>query len=206
MRNHGVNQELVLDNPHVRGEMIGGIHQSLLEQPGSGYFRGALSHALLHFEISDQLFHVEDAKRSDELYFRVQRDDATTALSVQAYTRTDETRPQRHRDLYAGQLFGRAVMYFDDLYGEAGNQYLRAWWQPGSDNRRMYQTAFAVHDYLEGAARRNHAAFATWTGRQALRHGYEHIDGRVQYCKAREDIRVTFARSASLQSQKGILE
>lgn len=106
---------------------------------------------------------------------------ALTLVTRTKWHDSQQGNEQRYPGLYAGKLFARAVQHFDAIHGPV--DYFFGRWDTGSDNRQQYEAALAQYEnptYLE----RRRAAFATWSGAQALKHGFKNIIGDVYSLKA----------------------
>jgi hypothetical protein len=135
----------------------------------------------LSCQSTDRLIRIEDLTHrspAGEAYFvfdaRVNRDQAEDSpqLTVMVRTHHDRARPTRHPDLHAAALLTRSMVYFDDIDPIVS---LKARWngelQSVKTNYNQYRKALDQYpEPIEEA--KQAAAFSTWTGRQALLHGF----------------------------------
>ena len=173
--------------------MIGGVHQSILSTQGSGLIMGTRSHTPLDYELTPNLFFVGDHRLPEDLFFKMEHDSGK--LSFEVFTRDlEHPSRRRHPDLFARQLFDRSIEYFEDIHGAGTIRKLAAWWQRGHDNYFQFSSARNRYEIYEPAEQDRRAAFATWTGAQAVRHAFTEIDGKISRRHKGRDIKLTFAR------------
>ncbi len=79
----------------------------------------------------------------------------------------------RHPGIGAARLLQASLVYFEYLW-QRQIRYLKDAWEPGtgSSNTAQFEAYERAHCELPDEERRQQAAFATWTGRQALKHGF----------------------------------
>lgn len=81
---------------------------------------------------------------------------------------------ERHRGIRAAELLGASIVYAESIHGTLG--YLRGSWEEGdSVNFATYQEVMASATDLPIKQRQKKAAFATWTGQQALKHQFSSV-------------------------------
>lgn len=101
-------------------------------------------------------------------------------LSFLVRTHHENARPSRHPDLHAAALLGRSIRYLDAI--EPLTSLKARWSGETQSNRTNFDQFRRVLDTHPGTKEEAEklAAFSTWTGRQALRHGFTDI-GWIKY-------------------------
>jgi hypothetical protein len=144
------------------------------------------SGAELYCAAYPEAIHIMDMGALDErgnpcFQFVAEAKDRTDSRAMNFLVRTvhPEVDPPHHPDLRAAGLFDQAVNYFD---ATAPLTHVKAQWfwtNPTLDtNYRQFCAELDKHD-APTTEQLKAAAFATWTGRQALRKDFEGIESMV---------------------------
>lgn len=99
---------------------------------------------------------------------------------------------ERYPGIHASGLLGASITYFEYVRSKELTYLRGSWEQEDSVNMDQFMHYMNEQIHLPIPQRKSEAAFSTWTGRQALRHGFTTVD--VKPMDGRGALRAYFER------------
>lgn len=128
------------------------------------------------FDTAEMCFSFEDGPYYFHTWYKEDKGIPTIKFAADTRDRNGINRP--HPDLFAGRLMTRSIAFSEErLTGGQPLRQLSACWLNGTlDESSPSDNYIQFEQGLEAGLSTEAAAFSTWTGRQALKHGFTQIN------------------------------